>query len=306
MKSLHFKNLTIYTFTKPWATTVDDLETRLNEKLFRSCESQDFCTYGFVPALGGSTSTLVHSVNGCLFIAAKKQTKLMPNYVINSALNQKIAQIEQEQDRQVSSKEKKALKDDVIMELLPQAFTQDKDTIAYIDTINQLLIINASSHNESEELTSLLRYVLGSLPIVPIIGETLPRHQFTEWVKDNEPEGKFTLGYNCRLIEPVPDGAEVTAKREELICDGISTYLEDGMVITELGFGWDDRLTGEIKEDLRITKLKFTDEVIQQLDNVEAETREQQMDADLYLLTSELRAFTTDLMAVFNKQSEAA
>ena len=90
-------------------------------------------------------------------LAARKEEKILPASVIRDALEEQVAQIELEQSRKVSNKEKKQIKDDVTLSLLPKAFTRYQDIFSYIDVTQGWLIIDASSFNKAEELTSYLR-----------------------------------------------------------------------------------------------------------------------------------------------------
>ena len=180
--SLLFKNLIIYRFTQPFTLSGMELEEKLDESRFRPCGSQDMTTYGWVGALGKTSKALVHENNDCLLFCAAKEEKILPASVINDAVQERVEQIEQEQDRQVFSKERRTIKDDIILELLPKAFTRQKFTRAYIDRRNGWLVVNASSFRQAEDLTSHLRKCLGSLPITLPAVKNRPGSAMTEWL----------------------------------------------------------------------------------------------------------------------------
>ena len=66
--------------------------------------------YGFEPPLGRQGSEYVHATNGYLMICAKKQEKILPSGVIKEQLEEKILAISEAESRNVSRKERDALK----------------------------------------------------------------------------------------------------------------------------------------------------------------------------------------------------
>ncbi len=301
-----FKNLITYKFSKLFEITADYLTEHLQQKLFRSCGSQDLTSYGWVPALGSGTTALVHQSENCLLIKACQEEKLLPASVIKDALQEKVETIEQEEQRQVFSKEKKALKDDIIMELLPQAFTKKTYTLAYIDLTAQLLIVNASSFTQAEKLTSCLRECLGSLPVTMPTIKNLPSTSMTQWLSSELVPAPFALGSECELREPGDEGAKIKAFHQELTSEEIKAHVESGMQACKVGVQWDDSLTCTIRDDLVIQKLKFTDLIQEQLDDIEIETKVEQMDASFSIMTGTLRRFYGNLFEAFGGREETA
>ncbi|WP_062266952.1 recombination-associated protein RdgC [Endozoicomonas arenosclerae] len=301
-----FKNLIVYQFTQPFSVTAESLEAYLLEKLFNSCGSQDFSSYGWVPALGSGTNALVHQSSNCFLIKACQEEKILPASVIKDALETKVEAIEREECREVFSKEKKALKDDIVMELLPKAFTKKTYTLAYIDLTAQLLIVNASSFTQAEKLTSYLRECLGSLPVTMPTIKNLPSTSMTQWLSSELVPAPFALGSECELREPGDEGAKIKAFHQELTSEEIKAHVESGMQACKVGVQWDDSLTCTIRDDLVIQKLKFTDLIQEQLDDIEIETKVEQMDASFGIMVGTLRRFYGNLFEAFGGREEAA
>ena len=302
-----FKNLIFYRFTQPFQTTAEELEERLQQKRFRSCNSQDMSSYGWVAPLGKHSDMLTHAGNGFIMVAARKEEKILPASVIKDVLEEKIELIELEQDRQVSSKEKKTLKDDVIMELLPKAFSRCQSTFAYIDPAKGWLIVDASSFKKAEELTSCLRECLGSLPIVNPPLKNMPSHAMTRWLAQDTPmPDRLVLGDECELREPGDEGGQVKVSRQELVGEEVEVHLQAGKQVSKMALIWHDSLSFVLGDDLVIRKLKFTDSIQEQLDQVNAETAAEQLDADFALMTLTLQQMIEELMESLGGMSEEA
>jgi recombination associated protein RdgC len=69
--------------------------------------------------------------------------------------------IEMREQRRVRGKEKKAVQEEVIRELIPQAFTRSQKSQAYVDTKNGWLILNTSNRKKAQDIIQLLRQTLG-------------------------------------------------------------------------------------------------------------------------------------------------
>ncbi|WP_422138438.1 recombination-associated protein RdgC [Endozoicomonas sp. ALC020] len=291
-----FKNLIFYRFTKPIAWNSEELEEKLSEKRFRGCNSQDISSYGWVPPLGRHGDMLTHTSGDFVMICAKKEEKILPASVIKDALEEKIETIEQEEQREVFSKEKKALKDDIMMELLPRAFTKHQKTFAYMDTREGWLVVDASSFKKAEELTSCLRECLGSLPVINPPLKNLPSASMTQWLSENPAvPAPFILGDECDLREPGDEGGQINVRRQALITEEIQAHLEGGMQVSKLSLQWDEAQTFVLSDDLIVRKLKFTEVIQDQLDEVEAETAAEQFDADFAVMSLSLRKLINDL-----------
>lgn len=302
-----FKNIIFYRFTQPFKTSVEALEEQLHQKRFRSCGSQDMSTYGWVPPLGKHGELLTHAGNGFIMITARKEEKILPASVIKEALEEKIEHIEQEQNRQVLSKEKKTLKDDVLMELLPKAFSRAQNTFAYIDPVKGWLVVDASSYKKAEELTSCLRKCLGSLPIINPPLKNMPSHTMTRWLAKEVPmPDKLLPGDECELQEPGDEGGQIKASKQELFGEEVEVHLQTGKQVSKMALIWNDALSFVLGDDLVIRKLKFTDSIQEQLDKVNAETAAEQFDADFSIMTLTLQQMLDELMENLGGMSEEA
>ena len=300
-----FKNLILYRFTQKFELSTEELEEKLGEKRFRSCGSQDMSTYGWVPPLGRHGDMLTHATGDFIMITARKEEKILPTSVIKDTLEERIETIEQKEHREVFSKEKKALKEDILMELLPKAFTKSQKTFAYIDCKEGWMVVDASSFKKAEELTSCLRECLGSLPIVNPPLKNIPSVTMTQWLKE-EPQivAPFALGNECDLREPGDEGGQINVRKQELISDEIKAHLDAGMQVSKLALLWDDAQTFVLGDDMIIRKLKFTEVIQDQLDDIETETAAEQFDADFSVMTLSLRKLINDLVETLGGFSE--
>ncbi len=294
-----FKNLKIYRFSKPFSIDAEQLEKHLSEKSFQPCSSAQASSLGWVPVLSDNTSQqLSHSIAKTTMLCLRQEEKILPSSVINDALNEKLDALQAETGRRPVGKYKQSLKDEVILDLLPKAFSRSKRSYAYLDQKNQYLVVDASSSNKAEELIELLRQSLGSLPVVPLKTKILATQLMTLWLKGSELKDDFLIRDECELQESDSDGAILRCKRQDLSSDEIQMHLDSGKEVTKLALNWNDTMDFILQDDLAIKRVKFSDELVEQAANDGAEDAAALFDADFSIMSGELARFIPRLIAI--------
>ena len=301
-----FKNLKIYRFSKPFSIDTEQLETQLAEKSFQPCGSTQASSFGWVSPLGDGSTLLTHSIGKTTMICVRQEERILPSSVVNDALNEKLDAIQTETGRRPVGKHKQSIKDELILTLLPKAFTRSKRAYAYLDQKAQTLIVDAASNNKAEELVELLRQSLGSLPAVPLKTNTLPVLLMTNWLKGNNLKDDFLIKDECELKESDDEGAILRCKRQDLGSDEIQMHLDSGKEVTKLAVNWNDTIECIIQDDLAIKRLKFSDELLDQAADDGAEDAAARFDADFNLMTGELSRFIPRLIEVLGGEQQSA
>lgn len=289
-----FKNLQVYRFTQPFRLSPDELNQALEAHAFKCCSSQEATSYGWVAPLGRSGTQYIHAANHYIMVCAKRQDKILPPSVINEKLAEHAQMIADKEQRKISRKEKIGLKEDIVFELLPKAFTRSTLQFAYIDTRRNLLVINSSSAKRAEELINALRDAIGSVPVIPLAAKNIPAQSMTHWLLKHCPKG-FSLGGECELTDTQEKNSRISCKEQNLQSSEIHSHLQTGMTVTRLGIEWHDRLTCVIDEKLAIKKLKFTD-LVQEQAAENSEDAAMQFDSEFTIMTSEITEFLGELM----------
>ena len=301
-----FKNLKIYRFSKPFSISTDSLDEQLSEKSFQPCASTQPSSYGWVAPLGDNNTALTHTIGKTNMLCVRQEERILPSSVVNDALNEKLDMIQSETGRRPVGKYKQSIKDELILDLLPRAFTRSKRTYAYIDQSAQLLIVDAASNNKAEELVELLRQTLGSLPAVPLKTKMLPSLLMTSWLKGNDLKDDFQVKDECELRESDDEGAILRCKRQDLNSDEIQAHLDSGKEVTRLALNWNETIDCVLQDDLAIKRLKFSDEILDQAADDGAEDPAARFDADFNLMSGELSRFIPRLIEVLGGEQESS
>ncbi|MDO6443594.1 MULTISPECIES: recombination-associated protein RdgC [unclassified Marinobacter] len=302
-----FRNARVFRFTKPFDISAEELEEKLSGDAFKPCGPQETTRQGWVPPLGKFGDMLVHSANGYHLIALRKEEKILPGPVVKDAVEEKAEAIELEQGRKVRRKEKDEIKEQVMLEMLPQAFSRNRRCFAYLAPKDGVLVVDAGSAKQAEDLASTLRKSLGSLPVRPPVVEQAPAFTFTGWLNETiDLPGVVVLGNECELKDPSEDGGVVRCKGLDLKADEIRNHLEAGMQVTKLAVTWDENVSFILDEELGIRRLKFGETLQDQLDDVDVDDAVAKFDAAFTLMTLELSKLIPGLLDAMGGEDRSA
>lgn len=302
-----FRNARVFRFTKPFDITPEDLEEKLKADAFKPCGPQETIRQGWVAPLGKHGDQMVHSANGYHLIALRKEEKILPGPVVKEAVEERAEAIELDQGRKVRKKEKEEIKEQVMLEMLPQAFSRNRRCYAYLAPQDGVLVVDAGSAKQAEDLASTLRKSLGSLPVRPPAVEQAPAFTFTGWLNETiDHPASIVLGNECELKDPSEDGGVVRCKGLDLKADEIRNHLEAGMQVTKLSLTWDDNVSFVLDEELGIRRLKFGDTLQDQLDDIDADDAVAKFDAAFTLMTMELSRMIPGLLEALGGEDRSA
>jgi recombination associated protein RdgC len=299
-----FKNLSIFRLTEEFTLTAEELEEKLAVIEFRPCGSHEDFSLGWVSPIG-KASPLVHSANGFMMICTKKEERVLPASVLNEMMQEKIEATEEAEGRKLSKKERTAIKDELIFELLPRAFTFSRKLYAYIDVKGGFLVVDSASTNKAEDLLSLLRKCLGSLPAVPLNTVEKPIATMTEWLLTQETPNDVKIEDECELRAPEEAGGVIRCKRHDLSLPEIKNHLDIGKQVIKLALTWDERLSFILDENLSVKRLKFLDLIQDQVTDTDAHDEAARFDVDFSIMSLELANFIPRLLEIFGGELKA-
>lgn len=300
-----FKNLCLFRFTEPFTLSAEELAEKLEAHRFRPCGIHEVTSFGWTAPLGKPEMPLVHATNGYMMVCVKKQERVLPTAVINEMLQEKLADLEEQQGRKLSKKERTRLKDELIFDLLPRAFTFSKKTYAYIDPKGGWLIVDSASAKNAEDLLTLLRKSMGSLPAVPVNTVNNPVTIMTQWLVSQQTPAEIVIEDECELRSPGEEASIIRCKRHDLALPEIQNHLDSGKEAIKLAMNWGDRLSFILDKDLSIKRLRFLDLVQDQLKELDIEDEATRFDVDFAIMSSELANFLPSLLALFGGEVKA-
>ncbi|RLA21452.1 MAG: recombination-associated protein RdgC [Gammaproteobacteria bacterium] len=286
-----FKNLSIYRLSNPFTHTASELDEKLAEKVFHSVGKHDLSSMGWTEPLGRNGKTLSHTTNGYTMLCLRHEQKILPAPAIKELVDARAEELEENEARKVRGKERLELKEQVISEMVPRAFSRSSRTFAYIDCKRGWLIVDAASAKKAEEFISFLRESLGSFPATPISMVSAPSSTMTSWLAKGVVPSQFEFDNECELRDEKDEGGIVKIRKQSLISDEIDIHLKAGKAVTRLALTFDERISFVLDENMGIKRVRFLDVIQEEAMDVVAESAVERFDSDFAIMTLEYNRF---------------
>ncbi len=293
-----FKSIQPYRFDKPFEYTPESLAESLAKSLFTQCTAYAMSSMGWFPPLGDPDAPLVHAAGHYMIIALKVQDKILPASVVKEQLDERCHALLAQGSAAPKGKQKQRLKEEIYNALLPKALTKSTIIHGIIDTKGEWLWVNASSPSKAEMFLSSLREVLGSLPVIkPEV--SAPSATMTSWLRRGYIPDDLVIEDMCVMIDPSVEGGTIRCRRQDLQSKNIQSFLRDGCEINQMALTWRDQVSFVLCHDFTFKSMRFLDAVKEVVDDIQAETPEQQFDADFVIMTETLHAMMGFVVGLF-------
>lgn len=302
-----FKHLQLYRLLDEHDWSFDQLLETLETQRFTPVGESQARRTGWTSPAGRQSDQLLHEVRGHRLMTLKRQERLLPATVVRETLEERVEQLTHEQGQPPSRRDRQALKEQIVEELLPRAFTRVTRTDLWWDCERRLIGINAASAKRAEEVLDLLRETLGSLKVVPLAPQTPAGRTMTGWLTDatSRPEG-LTLGDQLELRAKGDDGV-LRARLIDPDGEEVRVALEVGRQASRLALVIEEQMSLVLQEDMSIRSIRFADAVTQEIDELEYDDDPVLlMETEFALMAHVLGQSTDRLMAWLGGEAQTA
>lgn len=249
---MQIRNFFWYVLSKPLEATAV-LEGKLAEHKFKPCNHQQQMSQGWVPPIGDE---LVYEAHGAQLLVLKQEKRLLPASVVNEYLQQKIEHFEAEEGYKPGRKVRQQMKEELVQELLPKAFTKSSRIPVLILPRQGWLFVLGASAKTAEDATSFLRSSLGSLPTALVNVDISPSNQMTRWLMDPlSLPADWMLGEEVELQNE--EKASVKIRNQDLLGDELTVHTNAGKLVSKLALIWREQIALVVQEDLAIKRVKL-------------------------------------------------
>lgn len=235
------KNVITYSTKLPNAYELEDV---LKESRLPPLTALSAVVHGFVPHPWGDGERFVLPFEGGYSFAVQTDEKIVPLTLVASKVNEKIkAELAESGRDALSRKEKVALKEQVYMELLPNALHKSRVILGYYNPEAGLLMLDTSSDSAGSNVIRLLIKALGTLKATTIhvsdlkmgLQVRLKAYLKEEPLEGTDPFQGFAVGTDVKLVG-VEKEKVTFAKLDDVFSrrDEILTLLEQNYQVTEL------------------------------------------------------------------------
>ncbi|MDO4694745.1 MAG: recombination-associated protein RdgC [Eikenella sp.] len=261
-----FKQLSFYLLNKNALPDLDTLAAKLAEAEFAPVQGLDWFSEGFAAPQGFSPE-LVFPADFTWGVALKKEEKVLPAGVIRDVLDEKVAEIQNAEGRNVGRKEKQELKDRITDDLLPRAFTRSSRSQALFDIRHGYLLVNNASAAKAEAMLTKLREALGGLEARLPNAKQSPGGLMTEWLLKGAAEGGFELDSDCELKGQGDAAPTVKVSKQDLTAEEVVQHVKNGKTVTQLGLVWREQLAFILTQDFTLKRIRYLDVLQEEADS---------------------------------------
>ena len=291
----------VYRIAPQWQVGLEQVEEALNKAPFMECGATQERSFGFVPPRGEAHGPLAESVGGQWILRFMVEAKVLPGSVLARRVNEKAERIEQETGRKPGKKEKRDLKDEAKLDLLPMAFTKQGSTWVWMDPQARTLVLDTSSQARADEVVSTLVELLPpGFAVVLLNTQTSPQAAMSHWLKEQEAPVGFTVDRECELKAADEEKAVVRYARHPLDIEEVQAHIAAGKLPTKLALTWDDRVSFMLTEGLQLKKVSFLDTVFE-----DKAADDGGFDTDVAIATGELSKLIPDLIEALGGEAES-
>lgn len=255
---------------------------------FIECGATQQESRGFIPPRGHEHGALVETVGKEKIIKLQIETKVLPS----DAVKRRVAEITKDMERQTgrkqSKKELKNVKEEAILDLLPQCLTRRSAITIWLSS--DMLVIDTTSQSKADDIINLLAQCVPGLAVQYVQTPIAPHALMTHYLL-NGADGEFSVDREVELHATDETKAVVKYNRHTLDIAQVGEHITSGKVPTRLALTWAGRVSFSLTDTMQLRKLKFLDVVFE---NTKAD--EDLFDSDVAIATGELRVLINDLL----------
>lgn len=290
-----FKNLTIYRLQPGWAPSLEAMESAMDAARFKPCGATQDQSVGWVEPRGEAHGPLVESVAGQRILKLMIESKNVPGAKVRKKAQEEADHIEATTGRKPGKKEMKALRDDALLALLPQAFERQVAVLVWVDLENGWICTDASSQGKLDEVVTALVRAFDGLVITLLQTTVTPTTAMTQWLLATDPEDwpkGIAIERECELKSHDEEKSVVKFNRHNLSIDAVRQHITEGKLPTRVALSWEWRISFVLTESMSLKKINFLEGVF----DGRPDEGEGGFDADVALCTGELQKLLPELV----------
>jgi recombination associated protein RdgC len=283
-----FKNLTIFRVVPEWQANLAKAIEQAERKQFVECGASQQKSMGWV-APRAEHGALVESVGGQWIMKVMIEKKSVPASALNKKTDARMKKIEEQTGRKPKRKE---IKDEVLRELLPQAFPKSETVVVWLDPKNRLVSIDVGSTSKADDITTLMVDTFDGFGLTMIQTNLSAATSMSGWLREREAPAGFTIDRDCQLKATDEGKSAVTYAKHGLDIEEVRLHLEQGKLPTKLAMTWDERISFVLTDAMLVKKLHFGDVVFEK----PKAGGDDGFDANAAIATGELSKLIPDLI----------
>ncbi|MDX1900647.1 MAG: recombination-associated protein RdgC [Gammaproteobacteria bacterium] len=294
---MKFRQIQLFQLNERISFSPTELANQLTQFAFEPCLPSMSTSVGWVsPHTDEEDAPLFRAINDRVMLCLQIEEKILPAGVIRQHLYEKIRKLEIAEARKIRLKEKNSLKDEIIMTLLPRAFSRLHRIYCYIDLRKQWLVVGSTHSKHTEQLIHLFQKSLAK-NVASVKIEGLPS-RMTHWLKSQDYPAILAIEKSCLLQDPDQQARTIRCQQQDLNAEAIQALLKTGCQLKQLRLSWQDQVHFTLSDPFMLQGVQFQEEVITRLREMDPETAEQQFDADFFITSELMTQLLAELLSI--------
>lgn len=293
-----FRNLRVFRIVDWPAPDDAALAEQLEAHALKPCGRLEASSVGWASPYGRADERLAHTANGCHLLRLGINERVLPAAVIKEAVADRIAAFRERTGNRPNRRQQVTLRDEVMMELLPQAFVKPAQTDAYIDPAAGWLVVDSASAKRAEEVASLLRQSVDGVRLSVIDATNRIQTHLTHWLSTGQCPEEFAFGDECDLRDDDDARSTVKCRHQDLETQEVRQHVDAGKRVVKLGLVWNERIALSVSEEFALSRVRPEEILSEQFEDLPSEDEIQRMDAEFVFMALEFRALLGALSKV--------
>ncbi|MBG6083108.1 recombination-associated protein RdgC [Rubrivivax gelatinosus] len=298
-----FKNLTALRIQNDWRISHSAAEAAADALRFNECGATQAVSAGWVVPRGVQHGPLVETVGDQWLMSLCIQTKLLPAAVVKRHVEKRIEDIKARDGRKPGKREVLEIKQAVLLELLPKAFSKMEFISIWIDRKGKTVVIDTTSNAKTDLTISALIETFNTaaaLALVPINTEQSPSACMSAWLLDGDAPANFTVDSECELKSTDERRSAVRYSRHTLDIDEIKQHIQQGKTPTQLAMTWNSRVSFVLTATMALKKVTFLETPLLK----KGQGDEEPFDSNAAIVTGELSQLLPHLIEALGGEAE--
>jgi recombination associated protein RdgC len=228
------------------------------------------------------------------------EQRVLPSAVVRRRADEVAVHIERTTGRKPGKKQMKEIKDEAVLELLPQAFTKQATIQVWVNPSQRLLMVDATSPAKADEVVTHLVKALAGVALAPLHTARSPAAAMSEWLSTGDAPAGFSVDRECELRSADEMKSVVRYARHALDTDEVRRHIAEGKRPTQLALTWQGRVSMLLTDAMQIKKIAFLDGVFEG----GKPGKDEAFDADAAIATGELGKLLPELIEALGGEHE--
>lgn len=289
-----FKNLQVFKITQSAATLIEGAADAVFD-LFEPCGPTQDKSIGWVPPRGEDHGQLLETVGGHHILKLMTETKAVPSDVLQRKVDEEVQKVEQTTGRKPGKKERREIKEDARMALLPMAFAKRHATLIWVNPKDGFIAIDAASQPKADAAITLLIKTFEGLSMQMFNTIQSPVSCMAHWLTDPDTlQTPFSIDRQCELKASDESKARVKYANHSLDIEEIREHIAHGKMPTSLSMTYDDRVSFTLTDAMTLKRVEILDAAMMGDKGMTLEN--DAFDADVAIFTGEISKLVPDLL----------